>query len=155
LIALDFDSSSQKVAEVGFKMAKTMGAKVVLFHVKNNLVNFSLTYKKMKSLRLNSVEDTNLAVQNFLKILKHQPGDNLIQTIVKEGDFAVSILDAAKEMAVDIIVMGSDNTKWVEEIVMGRVTNKVLQQSKIPLLIIPIGKRDKTNTFIFLEQQMV
>lgn len=58
-------------------------------------------------------------------------------------------------MAVDIIVMGSDNTKWVEEIVMGRVTNKVLQQSKIPLLIIPIRKRDKPNTFISLEQQMV
>jgi nucleotide-binding universal stress UspA family protein len=69
---------------------------------------------------------------------------------VKEGDFAVSILDAAKEMAIDLIVMGSNSTRWLEEVILGRVTNKVLQQSKIPLLIVPTRKTDRNNTFISL-----
>jgi len=150
LIALDFDPSSHKVAETGFAMAKAMDAKVILVHVKVHLVNYSLTYKKMGSIKLDNVEELALAAENFLKNSKHHLEDNLIQTLVKEGDFAVSILEAAKEMAVDLIVMGSHSNRWVEEIVMGRVTNKFLQQSRIPLLIIPTRKRDKSNTFISL-----
>lgn len=150
LIALDFDPSSHKVAETGFTMAKAMGAKVILLHVKVHLVNYTLTYKKLGSIKLENVEELALAAEAFLKNSKHQIEDNLIQTIVKEGDFAVSILEAAKEMAVDLIVMGSHSNRWVEEIVMGRVTNKILQQSRIPLLIIPTSNRDKKNTFISL-----
>jgi len=148
LIALDFDPSSVKVAEAGFNLAKAMDAKVVLLHVKIQLVNYSLTYKKLGALNLESIEDLEVAAQNFIENSKNNLDESLIRTIVKEGDFAVSILDAAKEMKVDVIVIGSHSTRWVEEIVQGRVTNRVLQQSKIPLLIIPTSKNDKTNTFI-------
>jgi nucleotide-binding universal stress UspA family protein len=56
-------------------------------------------------------------------------------------------------MAVDIIVMGSHSTKWLEEIVMGRVINEVLQHTDIPLIIIPTRKYDRINTLISLENQ--
>ena len=138
LIALDFDPSSQKVAVAGFNMAKEIGANVVLLHVKINLVNYSLTYKKLGSLRLESIEELELAAKNFLKNSKHNLEEHLIQTIVKEGNFAESIISSAKEMAIDTIVMG-------------RVTNEVLQQTRIPLLIIPTGEFDKMNTFISLD----
>ena len=151
LIALDFHPGSEKVAEVGFAMAKSLGAEVVLLHVKVQLVDYSLVYKKMGSLKLETVEELGLAAENFLKNSKHKLGEHLIKTLVKEGDFAVSILDAAKEMAIDLIVMGSNSTRWLEEIILGRVTNKVLQQSKIPLLIVPTRKNDSNNTFISLE----
>lgn len=151
LIALDYDPTALKVAEVGFNMAKAMGAEVVLLHVISNFVTYSLTYLKMNPLKLDSVADLKQASQDFIEKSKLHLGENMIQTIVKEGDFAVSILNTAKEMAVDIIVMGSHSTKWLEEIVMGRVTNQVLQQTAIPLFIVPTRRQDKTNTFISLE----
>jgi len=40
---------------------------------------------------------------------------------------------------------------WLEEIVMGRVTNEALQQTRIPIIIIPTKKRGKPYTFISLE----
>jgi len=154
MIALDYDPSSQKVAKMGLTMAKAMGAKVILLHVKVQLVNYAITYKKMGSLKLENIEDMQLAAQNFIKNSKHRLEENLIHTIVKEGDFAVSVLETAKDMDVDLIVMGSQSNRWVEEIVLGRVTNKILQHSKIPLLIIPTSKRDKTNTFISLDNNL-
>lgn len=36
LIALDYDASAQKVAEKGYLLAKTMGAKTILLHVIND-----------------------------------------------------------------------------------------------------------------------
>lgn len=153
MIAFDFHTSTKNVLEVGFTMAKAMGAKVVLLHVKINLTSYSLIYEKMDLLQLESVVDIEIAAQNSLTNSKYLLADDMIQTMVKQGDFAVSILDAAKEMAVDIIVMGAHSTKWLEEIVMGRVTNKLLQHSKIPLLIIPTNKQSKVNTFISLENE--
>ena len=154
MIALDFHPSAKNVLEKGYSIAKSMGAKVVLLHVKINLMSYSLTYKRMGFLQLETVEDLELAAHTFLEKSKTILNDNMVQTIVKQGNFAESILDTAKEMAVDVIVMGSHSTKWLEEIVMGRVTNDVLQQSEIPILIIPTRKQNEADTIISLTKQM-
>jgi nucleotide-binding universal stress UspA family protein len=149
---MDYHPTALKVAEVGFTMAKAMNAEVVLLHVIMNMLTYSLTYLELGPLKLESVKDLEQASQEFLVKSKKHLGDNMIQTIVKDGDFAESILNTAKELAVDIIVMGSHSTKWLEEIVMGRVTNEVLQQTKIPILIIPTKKRDNENTLISMDK---
>ncbi|MFA5817207.1 MAG: universal stress protein, partial [Bacteroidales bacterium] len=58
-----------------------------------------------------------------------------------EGDFADAILKAAKDLDADIIVIGSHSQKWLEKIVMGSVTEKVLNHTTIPLFVIPTKKR--------------
>jgi nucleotide-binding universal stress UspA family protein len=151
LIALDFHPSSTKIIDAGLLMAKTMEAKVTLLYVKIKLVDYSLIYKKVGSIKLDSMADLELAAHSFLEKSKHQIENSMIETLVKEGDFAEFVLNTAKEMSVDMIVIGSHNAKWVEEIVMGRITNESLQQTSIPLLIIPTRKNDKRNTLISLE----
>jgi len=56
--------------------------------------------------------------------------------------FAATILFSAKELHADMIVMGSHSRNWLENIVMGSVTEKVLHGTVLPLLIIPT-KRSK------------
>ena len=151
LIALDFHPSSTKIIEAGLLMAKSMGANVILLHVKIGLVNYSLIYKKLGSMKLNSMADLELAAHNFLEKAEQPADHTIIQTMIKEGDFADFVISTAKEMDVDMIVMGSENTKWMEEMVMGRITNKDLQQTSIPILVVPKRKNDKKNTLISLE----
>jgi nucleotide-binding universal stress UspA family protein len=79
---------------------------------------------------------------HYLDKIKRHLEDESIQTIVKEGDFADSILKAAKEVHADIIVLGSHSQKWLEKVVMGSVTNKVLNHTHIPLYIVPTKKHD-------------
>jgi nucleotide-binding universal stress UspA family protein len=38
--------------------------------------------------------------------------------------------------------MGSHSQKWLEKILMGSVTEKVLKYTEIPLLVVPTGKHD-------------
>jgi len=78
--------------------------------------------------------------KQFLDKSKLHLGDNDIQTIVKKGDFAESILKVAKDMKIDVIVMGSHSRKWFENTVMGSVTERVLLYTNIPVLIIPTKK---------------
>jgi len=151
LIALDYNPTAQKVAEVGFSMAKSMNAEVILLHVISDPVYYSSTeyspimgfsgYMDMGELQLDSVDGLKKASQHFLdKSIQHL-GDKAILTLVKEGDFAESILEAAKEVHADIIVVGSHSRKWLENIVMGSVTEKVLHHTSIPLLIVPTKQK--------------
>lgn len=150
LIALDYDPTAQKVAEVGFSLAKTMGAEIILLHVisdplqyvsdKHFTVMGFAGYKNTVPLILDGMYELKKESQRFLDKSKHHLGDNKIQTLVKEGDFAESILQTAKELHADIIVMGSHSRKWLENILIGSVTEKVLRNSSIPLFIIPTKK---------------
>ncbi|MDP3444061.1 MAG: universal stress protein [Ignavibacteria bacterium] len=149
LIALDYNPTAQKVAEQGFLMANAMKAEIILLHVISNPVFYSssgyspimgFTGFMMDPTQLSSIEELKKVSLNFLDKSKHYLGDKSIQTIVKEGDIAESIFNTAKDLHVDIIVMGSHSQKWLENIIMGSVTEKVLLHTSIPLFIIPTKK---------------
>jgi len=92
-------------------------------------------------LQLDTAEGLKKLAQHFLDKSKLHLGDKTIQTLVKEGDFAESILKTAKDLHIDIIVMGSHSRKWLENILMGSVTEKVLHHTSIPLFIIPTKQK--------------
>lgn len=150
LIALDYDPTAQIIAETGFSLAKSMDAEIILLHVISDPVYYSSTdyspimgftgYMDMAPIQLDSAEGLKKASNHYLDQTKLHLGEKSIKTMVKEGDFADSILDAAKETKADLIVMGSHSRKWLEKIVMGSVTEKVLNHTTIPLFIVPTKK---------------
>ena len=142
LIALDYDPSAKKVAKVGYQMAESMGAEVFLVHVFEDLVVYSLSYLNMGSLQLDTVIELKDASQQFLDKTKLLLGHEAIQTVVKEGDFADCIIETAKELDVNIIVMGSLSKRWLENIILGSVSERVMKQTTIPMFIVPTKKRD-------------
>jgi len=152
LIALDYNPTAQKVAEVGFSMAKSMNAEVILLHVITDPVFYSTSgyspimgfrgYLDMSPMQLDSIDGLKTAALQYLDKSKQHLGDKTIQTIVKEGDFADSILETAEELHADIIVIGSHSRKWLENILMGSVTEKVLHHTSKPLFIVPTRKLD-------------
>jgi len=148
LIALDYNPTAHKVAEVGFSMAKAMKADVVLLHVLSDSVYYSSTgHSAIMGFvglgiwqLIHSVDGLKSTAKDYLDKSKHHLGDETIETMVKEGDFAETILETAKEVNADIIVVGSHSQKWLENILMGSVTEKVLHLTSIPLFIIPTRK---------------
>jgi len=153
LIALDYDPTAEKVAEGGYKLAKTMGAEVILLHVISDPIYYmSADYSpildytgsmNINPLQISTLESLKTFSLDFLEKSRDHLGDPTIQIIIEEGDFAASILKTAKTLKADIIVMGSHSRKWLENILMGSVTEEVLRQSTIPLFIIPT--RSKKN----------
>jgi nucleotide-binding universal stress UspA family protein len=149
LIALDYNPTAQKVAEIGFSMANAMNAEVILLHVILDPVYYSSVeyspimgmsfsgYTNMDLLQLETVEELKKASQLFLDKSKQHLGDKTIETLVSEGDCADTIIKTAEELHIDIIVMGSHSRRWLENIVMGSVVEKVLHNTSIPLFIIP------------------
>jgi nucleotide-binding universal stress UspA family protein len=150
LIALDYNPTAQKVAETGYALAKSMDAEVILLHVISDPVYYSsMEYSSvmgftgfidMSQIQLESAEELKKASLHYLDKSKKHLGDKTISTVVKEGDFADSILKTADDLNADVIVMGSHSRKWLENIIMGSVTEKVLRHTSKPLFIIPTRK---------------
>jgi nucleotide-binding universal stress UspA family protein len=151
LIALDYNPTAQKVAEVGFSFAKAMNAEIILLHVISDPVYYYSTeyspimgfngFMETSQIQLDSVDGLKQAALHFLDKSRQHLGDKSIQTLLKEGDFAESILQTAKELHADVIILGSHSRKWLENIVMGSVTEKVLRHTPLPLFIIPTKKQ--------------
>lgn len=150
LIALDYNPTAQKVAETGYTLAKSLSADVVLLHVITNPTFYANAdfspimgyngYVDVSPTILESSEGLKNASLQYLDKTKQHLGDPEIQTLVYEGDIAESILNTAKDTHADVIVMGSHSQKWLENILMGSVTEQVLNQSPVPLFIIPTKK---------------
>ena len=151
LVALDYDPTAQKIAETGYALATAMGAEIVLVHVVSDPVYYATRayspimgfdgYLETGPIEKDSLESLIVASNHFLDQTRKHLGDETIQIRVVEGDFADAILRTAREVKADLIVMGSHSQKWLEKVVMGSVTEKVLNHSTIPLFIIPTKKR--------------
>lgn len=146
LIALDYDPTAQKIAELGFTFAKLMNAEITLLHVVSDATHYSfLEYSPIMG--FNGFTDANIefetidmlekAAYDFLNKAKQHLGDEAIKIEVRNGDFANSIISAAKDLHADVIVLGTHSRRGLDKILMGSVAEKVLHQSTIPLFIIP------------------
>lgn len=148
LIALDYDNNAQKIAEMGYAVAKAMGAEVVLLHVLVDATYYSaVEYSPMLGLggyggasfsTIAEEKGFERAAFDFLEKVRNHLGDQAIDIKVGEGDFADIIINRAENYKADLIVVGSHKKGWFEKMLVGNVAGHVFQESNIPLLIIPI-----------------
>ena len=140
LITMDYDETSKKVAEVGFSIAKAMNAEIILLHVISEQIVYYSSYTSMQELKVDVMGDLKKSTQKFLDKTKKYLGDESIQTLLKKGTITDTILETAKELDIDFIVMGSHSRKWLENIILGSAAEDVLKKTTIPLLIVPTKK---------------
>jgi len=142
MIALDYDETSQKVAETGFSLAKEMNSETVLLHVISESPVYYSSYMYMRELKVDIFSDLKKSTQEFLDKTKKHLGDESIKTVFMEGFIADTILNTANELNADIIVMGSHSRKWLETIILGSAAKDVLNRTTIPLFIVPTRKQE-------------
>ncbi|CAN5458889.1 universal stress protein [soil metagenome] len=150
LIALDYDPSAEQIAEAGYALAKATNAQVVLIHVIADAIYYSgLEYSPVMGytgfgspgmVPMVDINDLKMAATEFLEQTKKHLKDDTIQTVIGEGDCAEAILQAAKDLNADAIVIGSHSRGGLEKILMGSISEKVLHHTSIPLYMIPTKK---------------
>ena len=149
LIALDYNPSAQKVAEVGYSIAKTLGAECMLLHILSTpIIYTSVNYdpimgfsgfEALENYQLNS-ELLSKSAKKYLDKVKKHLGDSKIEIIVKEGEFDQQIMETTKNYKADMIVMGTHSHQWLEKILVGSTTESIIQISQIPILVVPTNK---------------
>ncbi len=80
----------------------------------------------------------------FRVVSKKVPREIKVACEVKIGVPAEVIVEFAQENDIDLIVMATHGRTGLSRLIIGSVTEKTIQHSTKPLLIIPIGEVSKT-----------
>lgn len=154
LIAIDYNPTAQKVVEIGNEIATALQANIHLLHVINSInyynnneyspvMGFTGFSYNVNTLQ-NVTEYITVTAHEFLIKTKSHLNNNTINTIVKDGPTADSILEVAKDINATMIIVGSHSRRWLEKILIGSTAEKVIQQSTVPVLTIPTKKTSDT-----------
>ena len=145
LIALDYDPLAEKVAATGYTIAKALNATLLLLHVVEEPAYYS-SVEYSPIMGFTGFNDTNTyevaeglkkEAYRFLEESRKHLGDESIELSVVEGDFADVIIYSAKEFGADMIVMGTHNRKGLDKLLLGNLSEKILNHVRVPLLTIP------------------
>lgn len=153
LIAIDYHPTAEKVAEEGHKLAKQLGAQTCLVHVRAESSYYDTSYRNFFGLEgYGMAADPALATDpslssevknttdDFLESAARHLNDSSVGTHMAEGDTDTAILAYADEWQADMIVMGTHSRSGLEKMLMGNVTAKVLEKTKVPMYMVPVEK---------------
>ncbi|MGB9201089.1 universal stress protein [Methanobacterium sp.] len=88
-------------------------------------------------------EEGNKIIEEFeVEIEKNQLGGKCqninFNTLIREGKPHIEILETMKEEDFDLLVMGaSGRNSTIDRLALGSVTEMVIRESKIPVMVIP------------------
>lgn len=144
LIATDGSKFGEKAAKVGIELAKLSGGKVIIVYVAD-INKYTSSAGLISPFGGPSPEAIDNVVANIreagekatlhVKELARASGVTSDRLIV-EGNPPSEILRIAEDDKIDVIVMGSIGKTELEKFLMGSVAEKVVHDSKLPVLIV-------------------
>jgi nucleotide-binding universal stress UspA family protein len=154
LLPIERIDSKYEIITEAVKIAKKFDSLIVVFHVKNketllkDFDNISSESKELKSEFKAAVNkkvvtkeeliekdiDSESFIDDVLKMYQEE-GIN-VESKEAKGDPASKILDESEEGDYDVIIMKTHELKSNKRFLLGSVTNKVVHNAKIPVLVI-------------------
>ena len=141
LIPTDGSEQSQRAATQGIALAKALGAKVTGFFAAPPAT--PIVYRHHLPVGLaqpaEHEEIIEKAAAEYLGFIERAATDAGLEYegVHKTDDFAAhAVLDIADRKGCDLIVMGKHSHGRLHDLFIGSVTQKVVQQAKVPVMVI-------------------
>jgi nucleotide-binding universal stress UspA family protein len=138
LVPIDGSEPSLKALKHAVNLAKILSSEINVISVVEELkLPFGAEYRlwaneSHQELIRNSLESIN---KEIVSIREKDPEIKIDAEII-EGNPAKKIIQTAEKEKYDLIVIGKRGMGIIEELVLGSVTDKVVNQSKIPVTVI-------------------
>ena len=139
--AIDFSDRSNDVAAEGVALARASGGTLHLVHVaagepvlagydKEDVSSFT------RSARAGELTDEHRRLRELAGQLAE---DNVtVRPLVVMGPTAQMILDAAHELQVSHVVIGSHGHGGLHHLLVGSVAEEVVRRSPVPVVLVPV-----------------
>ncbi len=136
LVPVDFSDSSLKALQGAEEIAARFGAELHLFH--SHPINFIASSPYAPVLPVYYFEDLARAAAKQLHDwrIEHCGEKITVHEHLSEEPPAPAILECAKEIDADMIVMGTRGLSGLKHVLMGSVAERVVQRADCPVLTI-------------------
>jgi universal stress protein A len=137
LVPVDFSECSDKALEYAISFAKEFKAELTLLHVLEPCPPAA----EMYPMPVGSLAQG----QADLSALFEMVGDSIAcKTLVRSGSPHTQIVNAAKELEIDLIIISTHGHTGVTRAILGSTTEQVVRRAPCPVLVV----RKKEHEFI-------
>jgi len=142
LVPTDFSEYSKPSLDYATHLASQNDAKLYCLHVLSHYPGYGLLYdsKDIKNFEEGIKEKANKALAEFVS--PEEYGHLTIKALVRTGKPSHEIVEAAKEIKADLIVISTHGSgfAFLQKAVFGSTAQNLLLQSPVPVLSIPASK---------------
>lgn len=137
VVATDFSDSSRLAAEQGARLARALGAGIVVVHAVEDRVHPMLDEKTRREVLRSHRRLADSAAEEWCRDLFE---GCRVETCVLEGDPAEVIQDCADRWEADLVVVASHGHGALGRL-LGSTADRVVHHSECPVLVVPAGRR--------------
>jgi len=132
LAAIDFDECSGAAVEQAVRLAEHMDASLTVTHAVSVPYGYisSLMGELMAQLQDRARTELQIVVQPIRERLAR------VDDVVRWGVPWEEILDVAREVQADLIVLGARGPKQLHKVLLGSVAEKVVRMATVPVLTV-------------------
>lgn len=142
LIAIDGSEIAERALTQGLMIAQKLIAKVTLVHVTELWSALDMAHNTREGIRNPIVEFEKIAAASANRLLEDATKKAAVVSVpcksihVRDRHPAEGIIETAKEVRADLIVMGSHGRRSIGRLFMGSQAVEVLSHTKVPALIV-------------------
>jgi nucleotide-binding universal stress UspA family protein len=136
MVATDGSEPSMRAAAMAIEMAQNYGAELLAVHVVDEEVLRTFCRalgKDEQQARETLSADAEKYLQEIRNLAEHKVS---VATMVEHGTPHETLLRIAQKQQVDLIVMGKIGRRGPRRVLMGSVTERVIDLSEIPVLVV-------------------
>ena len=146
LCPVDLNPRSKMALRKAINIAHQFNSKIILLSVHEEFI--SKKQMVMSRVSINTLGDEfkkiALDAKNDMRTLvKELEADDIdCEYVLRDGAPSDVIVKIAEEKDVDLIVMGTNGRNSLSDYIIGSTTQKVIEQSKCPVLVMPKGNKE-------------
>lgn len=143
LVPIDLSELANEALTYAAELARKFGAKLTLLHVIERPDYYPYAEGGLLYPGFESIEEVAKSAKKKVKLISkqhHLDGSILEATIVKIGVPFQTIVDTAKDQAVDLIVLSTHGRTGIAHVFMGSTAERVVRYASGPVLVVPSGK---------------
>lgn len=136
LIATDFSDQGRKATAQGMELARALGARVHLLHAW--AVSFVSSADLPTAVPASFFDDVAKGAQRLLDdaLAEHQTAGVTLTGATAYGDARDVVVDTAKQMGADLIIVGTHGRRGVRRALLGSVAESIVRHAHCPVLVV-------------------
>jgi nucleotide-binding universal stress UspA family protein len=136
VVAYDGSDHAIKALNTAIELAKAFNSKLDVVEVVDTAALLGMGFAPIPS---DVIAQIYNKAQNDVEQAKKKAQDAGVKDVtsqVLEGDPATSIIEYASKNGADLIVIGSRGLSTFKRLILGSVSSKVVQESRVPVLVV-------------------
>lgn len=139
IVAIDFENNQQLVIDQAIALGEKFNAKLWLLHIAApdpDFVGMEAGPQTERDNRAAQLKKEHRLLQNYTDVISAKGIAS--EGLLIQGATTETILEKAKTLKADLIVTGHHEHGFLYKAFIGSVSNQIIKQAKIPMLIVPL-----------------